>query len=204
MSRISQSKLWTAKFEILSSNIPTWLQIQKILLLKLLRFVVKIKALIHRSKVICDRSFPWSSNSQLTSWFSVFIGTYSWQAELREIRDCRKINDILERRSTEIRRLYEECQDSCKFHFQILLFCNKCVAYSAVRFRYSRIQLLCMHVLTDDCFEFSHISYFIHSYVRYFMLLFFFSSPQGFLLFFSSRGARDTWRCHPFSGGCEE
>ncbi|CAH3190150.1 unnamed protein product [Porites evermanni] len=39
-------------------------------------------------------------------------GTYSWQAELRDIRDCMKINDILERRSTEIRKLYEECQDS--------------------------------------------------------------------------------------------
>ena len=147
---------------------------------------------------------PGAQNLSWLSDFRFFIGTYSWQAELRDIRDCRKINDILERRSTEIRRLYEECQDSCKFHFQILLFCNKCVAYSAVRFPYSRIQLLCMHVLTDDCFEFSHISYFIHSYVRYFMLLFFSSSPQGFLLFFSSRGARDTWRCHPFSGGCEE
>ena len=116
---------------------------------------------------------PGAQNLSWLSDFRFFIGTYSWQAELRDIRDCRKINDILERRSTEIRKLYEECQDSCKFHFQILFFCNKCVAYSAARFPYSRIQLLCMPVLTDDCFEFSHISHFIHSYVRYFMLLFF-------------------------------
>ena len=67
------------------------------------------------------------------------------------------------------------------FIFKFFFF--KCVAYSAARFPYSRIQLLCMHVLTNDCFEFSHISHFIHSYVRYFMLLFFFSSPRGFLYF---------------------
>ena len=108
---------------------------------------------------------PGAKNLSWLSDFRLFIGTYSWQAELRDIRDCRKINDILERRSTEIRKLYEECQDSCKFHFQILFFCNKCVAYSAARFPYSRIQLLCMHVLTNDCFEFSHWHFTFHTFI---------------------------------------
>ena len=42
-------------------------------------------------------------------------GRYSWQAELQATRDYRTINDILERRSTEVRRLYEQSQASGGF-----------------------------------------------------------------------------------------
>ena len=44
---------------------------------------------------------------------------YPWQGELQTTRDHKVINDILEQRSTEIRKLYEQCQDSGE------LFLNK-------------------------------------------------------------------------------
>ena len=62
----------------------------------------------------------WNAETQLVFWFSL-SETYSWQTELQTTRDRRKINDILEQRSTEIRTLYEECQDSREFILHLTL-----------------------------------------------------------------------------------
>lgn len=173
----------------------------------LLRFVVKMKALIHRRKVIYDRTFTWSSKSQLTFWFSFFIGTYSWQAELREIRDCRKINDILERRSTEIRKLYEECQDSCKFHFQILLFCKSVlgIQIQALVIMHASCYYACM-LIREMTFlwKFPHIFTF-HTFtctVFYVAFLLLFAARVSFI-FLTTRSTRHL-TLPSFSDGCEE
>ena len=128
---------------------------------------------------------PGAQNLSWLSDFRFFIGTYSWQAELRDIRDCRKINDILERRSTEIRRLYEECQDSCKFHFQILFFLQQVCCVFSCKISVQPHTII-MHVCFDKwlfwVFTLAfHISY-IHMYRN---LHCFFSSPhrEGFFYF---------------------
>ena len=119
---------------------------------------------------------PGAQNLSWLSDFRFFIGTYSWQAELRDIRDCRKINDILERRSTEIRKLYEECQDSCKFHFQILFFLQQvCCVFSC------KISVQPHTIIMHACFDkwlfwvFTHFTFhtFICTvfYAAFFLLL---------------------------------
>lgn len=63
-----------------------------------------------------DKRFVSKVKSLPILWFSG-PGSYTWQREIQTTQDHRTINDILERRGTEVRTLYEQCQESGEIYF---------------------------------------------------------------------------------------
>ena len=65
-----------------------------------------------KNSLKCDGSFLIAS-CYLICQFSVSnTKEYPWQVELKITRDHRIVNDVLERRSAEIKILYEQCHKS--------------------------------------------------------------------------------------------